>query len=171
MLLLRCKNLHWIDGSADDSRDLCAHSRVEFRVDGEALIQPNDGDWAVSAAALYLLRTLSQPHTSYQRVAEHLFPCCGNAMFEADRDQNVVIVGCNKGIDFEVAHRSTVVLTTKAGRTFEFAADEWRKMVWAFADAVQAFYDASSPKIFEDEDDARGFKKFWSEWSRRRSVA
>jgi hypothetical protein len=61
-------NLHWINGSADDRADLCAHARVEFRTNGDVLIRPDDGIWTVSAAAVYLLRTLSRQHTKSEPV-------------------------------------------------------------------------------------------------------
>ena len=63
MIILRPTNLHWIDGTADDPSDLCAHSGVDFRIDDHVLIRPSNGEWAVSAIALFLLRTLSRPHT------------------------------------------------------------------------------------------------------------
>ena len=63
MITHRPTNLHWID-AINDAADLCAHSGVDFRIGDSILVKPSDGDWTVSAAALYLLRTLSQPHTS-----------------------------------------------------------------------------------------------------------
>jgi hypothetical protein len=100
MIVLRPVDLHWLKRSVDDPQDLCAHSPVEFVVDGDVLINPSDGDLTVSAAALYLLRTLSQPHTTHHRVGEHLFPCCGNMMLDVEGNDDVVIIECNKGIDF-----------------------------------------------------------------------
>ena len=89
MIILRPTNLHWIDGSTDDSADLCAHSGVAFRIGQITLVKPSDGDWTVSAAALYLLRTLSQRHTRQQPIAEHLFPCFGNGIFEVEGQDDV----------------------------------------------------------------------------------
>src|SRR5258708_2704438 len=60
LIILRPTNLHWINGSADDPADLCAHAGVDFRIGGDTPLR--GGDWNVSAAALYLLRMLSQPH-------------------------------------------------------------------------------------------------------------
>jgi hypothetical protein len=170
MIVLRAVNLHWIDGAADDPADLCAHSSVELRVDANSLVQPDDGDWTVSAAALYLLRTLSQSHTKAHPVAEQLFPCCGHAIYEVEGDDDVLIIGCDRGIDFEIGHsEDMVVLAAKDGRRYEVTAHEWRKSVCEFADAVYHFYENSSPKVFEDERDSGAFKRFWMEWSRRRS--
>jgi len=171
MIILRPTNLHWIEGSTD-SADLCAHSGVEFSIGQAALMKPSDGDWTVSAAALYLLRTLSRPHTKQQRIAEHLFPCCGNGIFEVEGQDDVLIVGCNAGVDFEIVQiDDEVLLTTKGGNQHRVAVSDWRRAVCEFSDAVQAFYSASSPKEPEDDWEQRGFRKFLAEWSRRRSLA
>jgi hypothetical protein len=172
MITLHPTNLHWIDGSTDDSEDLCAHSGVDFRIGDSVLVKPSDGDWTVSAAALYLLRSLSQPHTKRQPITEYLFPCCGNGIFEIEGQDDVQIVGCNSGIDFEVVQiDDDVILTAGDGTQHRIAFPDWRKAVCAFSDSVRAFYAASSPKEPEDEWEKRSFRKFLSEWSRRRSLA
>jgi hypothetical protein len=63
-----------------------------------------------------------------------------------------------------------VVIVAGDGRSHRVVASEWRKAVCGFADAVHAFYIASSPKRPSDTDE-KGYKKFMSEWSRRRSLA
>ena len=172
MIILRPTNLHWIDGSLDDPEDLCAHSGVDFRIRDAVLIRQSDGDWTVSAAALYLLRTLSQPHTKQQPITEYLFPCCGNGIFEVEGQVDVQILGCNSGIDFEVARiGSDVILTADDGTQYRVAFSDWKKAVCAFSDSVRAFYAASSPKEPEDDCEQSGFRAFLSEWSRRRSLA
>ena len=90
MIILLPTNLHWI-GGLDDSADLYAHSGVDFRIGDSVLVKPSDGDWTVSAAALYLLRTLSQPHTRQQPITEYLFPCCGNGIFELEVRFEIVL--------------------------------------------------------------------------------
>jgi len=164
MITLQPTNLHWID-SIGDAQDLCAHSGVDFRIGDSILVKPRDGDWTVSASALYLLRTLSQPHTKQQPITEYLFPCCGNGIFEIEGQDDVQIVGCNSGIDDEV------ILTCEDGTQHRIARSDWTKAVCEFSDSVQAFYVASPPKEPEDEWDQRSFRKFLSEWSRRRSLA
>jgi len=66
-IILRPTDLHWIGGAADDPTDLCAHSGVDFQIEDTVLIRPADGEYAVSAAALFLLRTLSKSHTKGPR--------------------------------------------------------------------------------------------------------
>jgi hypothetical protein len=112
------------------------------------------------------------PRRKSQPVADHLFPRCGHAMFEAEGEDDVVIVGCPNGMDFELVHAdATVTITATDGRRYNIDDGEWRDSVCEFADAVQAFYDASSPKAIEDEDSGKGFQRFWTEWSRRKSQA
>lgn len=172
MIILRPTNLHWIGGSTYDSADLCAHSGVEFSIGNATLVKPSDGDWTISAAALYLLRTLSQRHTTQQLIAEHLFPCCGNGIFDVEGQDDVQIVGCNSGMDFEVVQiDGEVLLTANDGTQHRVAISDWTRAVCEFSDAVQAFYAASSPKHSEDDWEERGFRKFLSEWSRRRALA
>jgi hypothetical protein len=172
MIVLRPTNLHWLDGSTDNPQDLCAHSGVEFQIDGEQLVQGNDGDWTVSAAALYLLRTLSRPHTKTAPVGEHLFPCCGRGFYEVEGEEDAVLVGCNRGIDFEILRVSDDVTTTaKDGLQYRVSFPDWRNAVCGFCDAVRDFYAASSPKEPADADEQRGFELFLSEWSRRRATA
>ena len=63
-VLLMPARLHWIlDDGKDDPSDLCAHSPVRFEIDGVSLLDPTEGDFTVSAAAIYLLRTLYRDHT------------------------------------------------------------------------------------------------------------
>src|SRR5262249_36202136 len=141
-------------------------------IDDATLIKPSDGDWTVSASAVYLLRTLSQPHTKQQPVAEYLFPCCGNGMFDVEGQDDVLIIGCNTGIDFEVVRTGDQTFLTAAdGVRCIVTAAAWSMAVCDFADRVQAFYAGSSPKKPEDDADRAGFIKLTNEWARRRQIA
>lgn len=171
MITLQPTNLHWID-SESAAADLCAHSPVDFRIGNSILVKPDDGDWTVSAAALYLLRTLSRQHTKQEPITEYLFPCCGNGIFEIEGQDDVQIVGCNSGIDFEVVRTGhEVILNAKDGKAYRIAFSDWKKAVGEFSDSVRAFYESSSSKVPEDECEKRGYCKFLSEWSCRRSFA
>jgi hypothetical protein len=78
MLVLQPLNLRWISHAADDPADCCAHGDVVFRIGDDILLDETNGrDLTVSAAALYLLRTLSVPHSRAAPVGDQLFPCCG----------------------------------------------------------------------------------------------
>jgi hypothetical protein len=167
-IILRPTNLHWLEGT-EDRYELCAHSGVEFCIDGHALITESAGDWTVSASALYLLRTLSKPHNRSLHTGQQLFPCCGNGLFEGD-GEDVVIVGCNAGIDFEVSRDGDdVVISSPEGKEYCVGGREWRDAVCRFSDLVQEFYASSARK--EPGEDAPAFQSFMAEWRRRRSLA
>lgn len=170
MVTLEPTRLHWIkDDGADDPRDLCAHSPVRFEVDGVPLVGPDAGDFTVSAAAIYLLRTLERDHVPAAPVGEHLFPCCGHAMYDTG-DDDVTICGCPNGRNVDVVHADDVVrLTLVDGRTFIVPTDEWRRAVHRFADRVREFYERSLPKTPADDTDAAGLARLWIEWNRRRA--
>jgi hypothetical protein len=170
VIVLTPTRLHWLGDVADDPFDLCAHSPVDFRIADTILVRPEDGDWAVSAAALYLLRTLERDHTREKPVGSQFFPCCGHAMFQVPNLSEVVIIGCAHGADFEVRHSgSDVLVSTPTGSTLAVLGSEWRKAVFNFADSVRAFYDRCLPKESGEPEDEAAFSLFWQEWSRRRS--
>jgi hypothetical protein len=172
VVILQPVKLRWIQGAADDQKDLCAHGDVEFRIGGDVLLDTNAKDLTVSAAAMYLRRTLSAPHTKAAPVGDHLFPCCGFAMWDIPDQEDVALCGCPNGEDFEVLHQVSgagVVVRSADGREWQVGWPEWRAAVFGFADPVSEFYAACSPKQ-PSEDDAAGFMKFKAEWERRRGV-
>ena len=142
MVILQPVNLRWIQGAADDPKDLCAHGDVLFRIGEDVLLDTDDGkDLTVSAAALYLLRTLSVPHTTAAPVGDHLFPCCGFAMWDVPDQEDVVLCGCPNGEDFEVLHDvdARVVVRRTNGDPWRIGWPEWRAAVFSFADRVSEF--------------------------------
>ena len=74
---------------------------MEFRVGERVLVAPEEGEWAVSLAALNLLRTLSRPHELQNRDGEQLFPCCGHSLYPSGDE--VISLGCPAGIDLGVS--------------------------------------------------------------------
>jgi hypothetical protein len=168
MLVLRPTNLHWLKADDPDPADLCVHSPVDLQIGTARLVEPAAGDWTVSAAALYLLRTLERPHTKAAPVGDHLFPCCGFTMYDIAGETDVLIVGCPSGTDLEVTrHADQVILTAADGSQHRVAFAEWRTAVCAFSKAVRAFYDQSPPRRPADTEDENGFRKFMAEWERR----
>ncbi len=172
MITLLPTRLHWIkDEGCDDQFDLCAHSPVRFEINGETLVRPDDGDCTVSASVIYLLRTLERDHTTASPVGEHLFPCCGHAMYDTG-DEDVTICGCPNGSDVEVVHvDGSVQITHTDGRKFLVPEFEWRSAVYGFADQVDGFYKASSEKKPADDSDSNGYNRMKLEWGRRRRDA
>ncbi len=171
MITIVPTRLHWIkDDGVDDPSDLCAHSPVQLEVGSDILVHPEDGDATVSAAAIYLLRTLDRDHTKDNPVGDHLFPCCGHAMYDTGED-DVVICGCPNGSDLFVTRDgdATIRLTSPTGKSLVASIDDWRAAINEFADAVRRFYEQSLPKAPSDDEDAAGFSKMMSEWDRRRN--
>jgi hypothetical protein len=174
MVILRPLNLRWIHDAVDDPMDLCAHGDVEFRIGDDLLLSVQDGNaLTVSAAALYLLRTLSTPHTREAPVGDHLFPCCGFAMYDVAAEPDVVVCGCPNGHDFEVRHQGSgdgVVVQAGNGCEWSVSWPDWQAAVFAFADRVSEFYAACSPKEPFGPEETAGVRKFAAEWVRRRGT-
>ena len=168
MLVLRPTNLHWMNVDAPDPADLCVHSPVEFLIGRARLVEPDAGDWTVSAAALYLLRTLSRPHVKSSRLGDHLFPCCGFTMYDIAGEDDVLILGCSNGIDLEVTrHDDKIVVTAGDGTQHQVSFVEWKSAVRAFSQTVRAFYDLSPRRQPADAEAEKGFRKLMTEWDRR----
>ena len=88
----------WINGETDDPEDLCLHGHAVARIAGETV----EFDCAVSAAALYLLKSLTEDHLLGQ--GEQFFPCCGFFCIADEAGENVEIVGCDNGADWTLRH-------------------------------------------------------------------
>ncbi|MGI5883509.1 MAG: hypothetical protein ACOX83_00925 [Candidatus Spyradocola sp.] len=161
---LRVGNFSWINGEADDPEDGCLHGHAAARIAGETV----EYDCTVSAAALYLLKSLTEDHVLGE--GEQFFPCCGFFLVADAAGENVSIIGCDNGADWTVRHEGERVrLILPDGKEQIVPLEAYRAEVFAFADAVEAQYRACAPKILpEDEFDRRGYETFWKEWRRRR---
>ena len=158
------RDFAWLTGERDDPEDRCLHGHVEVRI-GEAVVAY---DCTVSAAALYLLKTLTGDHIIHQD--NQLLPCCGFFLVADKALENVTIIGCDYGVDWSVVHDGdSVRLILEDGREERVPLEAYRREVFRFADSVEAFYRACSPKkIPEDPFDRDGYTAFWNEWRRRR---
>lgn len=170
LITLEPVRLHWInDDGVDDPTDLCAHSPVRFEIDSQAIAKPEDGDWTVSASAIFLLRALRRDHTKDSPVGEQMFPCCGHGIFDVGKPE-VAIIGCSSGIDVEIRHVGDCYrLVTEEGHDFRVPETEWRKAVVDYSDQVMRFYEESLPKEPVDDEDRRGFQAMMAEWRRLRT--
>ena len=92
------RDFAWLTGERDDPEDRCLHGHVEVRI-GEAVVAY---DCTVSAAALYLLKTLTEDHIIHQD--NQLLPCCGFFLVADKALENVTIIGCDYGVDWSVVH-------------------------------------------------------------------
>ncbi|MBK8904811.1 MAG: hypothetical protein IPM53_26765 [Anaerolineaceae bacterium] len=170
MITLKVHNLNWI--TEDEAIDLCAHGSVEFSIGDLNIVSPDDGNWCVSAAALYLLRTLSESHTSESPVSEHIFPCCGHSMYWDENSEDCIVFGCPNGINFDVIHEAEhILIKTKNEQEATIPFPIWTASVCAFSDQISDFYERSLLKKPFDEENRKGFEAFQKEWTRRRSQA
>ena len=174
MVILKANNLQWILGREDDSDDLCAHGLIEFRIGEHAFVSPDDGILSISAAAFFLLRTLSSDHTKNNPVAEYsqLFPEDGYCVWPGDGRYDVMILGTPHGIDLEIRHEGdSVVISAEDGTQFKVLKRDWMNAVFSFADQVKGFYESCSPKNTPSDDlYRRGWSTFWEEWDRNRNT-
>ena len=156
----------WINGEQDDPEDRCLHGHAAAVIGGRTL----EYDCTVSAAALYLLKTLTEDHVRGKD--NQLLPCCGFFLIANDDLTNVSIVGCDSGVDWSVLHEGDQVrLVLEDGTQEVVALEDYRDEVFRFADKVEAFYRACTPKkLPEDEFDRNGYLAFWNEWRRRRGL-
>lgn len=164
--------LAWVASDADDPHDLCAHGGVRFVLGGEVVLDGTE-DYTLSAAGLYLLRTLQRSHTRANPVGLNLFPCCGNTLIVGE-GEDVIIQGCPFGADFEIRHDdaglTTIQGTDRDSRRWSVSTNAWRVAVLSFADAVMSFIHAASPKQLDPLDEA-AYQRFLLEWKRRRQAA
>lgn len=149
----------------DETEDLCLHGHTIVHIGEKKL----EYDSTISATALYLLKTLTENHII--NTDNQLLPCCGFSFIPNDTLDNVVILGCNNGIDWSVTHDGdTVIIELEDGTRENISIDEYKKKVFEFADKVETFYKSCAPKkIPKDKIDHDGYIAFWNEWHRRRN--
>jgi hypothetical protein len=168
LIVLKPTRLHWIQDEGDDPTDLCAYSPVVFSVGSTQLVLPEEGDWTVSAASLFLLRTLRRDHTPDHLVSAQLFPCCGMDYHLAGTEpETVIIPHCPAGVNCWVRHsEGGVHVWREADRVEVVKASAWRAAALAFAGEVRAFYRQSLPKQPFDANSALEYSAFVAEWDR-----
>lgn len=164
---INATELGWIGGTQDEPDDLCLHGHAVAFIGGERL----EYDCTVSAAALYLLKSLTEDHIAGED--NQLLPCCGFFLCPDERGENVTIVGCGNGADWSVLHEGgSVRLITASGRETSVPLGDYAREVCSFADEVAAYYAACSPKPEPgDEFERRGWAAFRREWKRRSEEA
>ena len=163
---IQYEDFGWINGTADDPEDLCLHGMVSVRMGAERFAYP----CSASAAALRMLKTLTEDHEVASGGGEQMLPCCGHFMLANEEMDTVSIIGCDNGIDWTVRHEDGGIrLITATGRQVVIDPTLYCSDVLEFSDAVEEFYESSSPKILpENEIDREGYQAFWNEWHRRR---
>ena len=173
MITLDLIDPHWIKGVKDDPDDQCAHGYISFLID-DFVILNSEEEWTVSAAALFLLRSVTCNHSEKTSVAEsnYLIPCCGFNPFKYEGEFGLLLMGCNNGIDPEIVHENGSVSISFKGTTRSIRQSDWAKAVVSFSNQVAKFYESSSPKTpLEDKHDKEGWQLFWSEFNERKLEA
>jgi hypothetical protein len=175
MITLTLVDPCWISDLEDDPGDQCAHGRVLFRVGETVFVKPEDGEWTVSGAALYLLRTLTVDNVAEHRVATEnfLFPCCALQPGVGEEGSFAVeFVGCNTGMEVDIVHGGgRVRFCTPDGDAAEATEEEWTSAVLSFCRQVTHFYEGCSPKVDFGGREGEGWTLFWREWRERESIA
>ena len=160
--------LCWIGGAADDPADYCLHGHVTVEMGDISL----EFDGTVSAAALNLLKTLTQDKIM-NRWDIQMVPCCGHFLIASADLQEVEIIGCDSGLDWSVIHEGgRVRFILPSGHEEAESLGAYREEVFRFVDKIEAHYLACRPKERPRDDfDRNGYIAFWNEWYRRRGKA
>lgn len=174
MITLDAVDLKWVTGESDDPNDQCAHGLCDFSVGDTVFFSRDDEEITVSAAALFLLRTLQHDHQPDKRITgtNFLFPCCGNSVWLVEDKFPVDVAGCHLGKDIWLKHTGNEVeLESDRGKAIVKFAD-WERSVANFSDQVLDFYKSSSKKVVvKDKYDRKAWRAFWAEfYSRREAV-
>lgn len=158
MFEIKVSNLHWLE-NMDETEDKCLHGDAWVRIGDEILEFENA---TVSATAFYLLRSLKRNHIKHQ-MGIQLLPCCGFDMYFWKGE--LIICGCPNGIDWSVVHEhGQVKLITESGQETVVPMEEYKQMVFTFADEIEAFYRNAKEKVFNDEEQREVYAAFWKEW-------
>lgn len=162
------EDLYWIDGSKDNPDDLCLHGKMYTVIGEQKLV--HDGSVTVSASALYFLKTLTEDHIINKD--NQMMPCCGHMIIPNEDGKTVTIAGCTQGVDWTVLHEGeNVKIILEDGAKIIVPLEMYKNEVFKFADEIEAFYNASTPKkLSENEEDweRKAYLLFWDEWHRRR---
>jgi len=160
---IRVLRQHWIqDDGKYDPLDLCSHGEIFIRIGERTLSDSENGAWTLTACGLFLMRSLVQ-NCELEEFENFMVPCCGNTLIA--NDPQVVVLGCDTGIDWKTQHvNETIHITTDRGSTAEIPFSEYKVMVKKFVDEVEEFYGDPSLKEPENEIDKEGFVQFWNEW-------
>ena len=159
-------DLFWINGTKDDPKDMCLHGRMWVVIGGRMV--ELDGEVTVSASALYFLKTLTEDHILNED--NQMLPCCGHWIVPNEDGKNVTIYGCPLGVDWTVLQvGGMVVVNLEDGTRISIPLELYKREVFRFADEVEAFYHACSPKQPYSDWERENWRLFWNEWHRRRN--
>ncbi|MBQ2953149.1 MAG: hypothetical protein IJE07_06285 [Clostridia bacterium] len=159
--------LCWLSGQPEET-DLCAHGIVRIHLGGSAV----EGEVSMSAAALHLLRTVTDDHEPDEMAK--LFPTDGFCWTPAGAayPYPIYLGGCpNGGFDGHIIHEDdTVHIALEGLPEVRVPLVEYRAEVFRFADAVESLYRTGKPKAVTDALDKMWYPLFWEEWRGHRNT-
>lgn len=99
-----------------------------------------------------------------------MMPCCGHLILPNEDGKTVTICGCPNGVDWTVLHEGDdVKMILEDGKEVAIPLEKYKEQVFAFADKIEAYYDAGTAKeLPKDEWERDAYLLFWEEWHRRR---
>lgn len=166
---IRILKLHWIkEENPDDKEDLCLHGKLFVKIGNEILSDLESGSWTLSAASLFLLRTLKMDY-KLNDFENFLIPCCGHSIII--EENKPLVLGCSLGIEWTIQHTEDgfVKHISQNGSEATITEEEYRKTVFDFVDAVQQFYKDNPRILPNDEFELQGYNAFWKEWEKLRT--
>lgn len=162
---IKILELHWIN-NVDERTDLCAHGHVYLKIGDQIVSDKATGDWTLSSTALSLLRTIEKDYEE-DDYSNQLLPCCGHFFIADDKQETVIVQGCNIGIDWKIIHTNDNKVRHVLDNGYEVSIDKdtYKNIVFEFADQVEQFFKDSKPKAIPIDDfDKKGYLTFWKEW-------
>ena len=171
-IVLRSSDLHWIDRADDNPSDQCVHGELELSVNGTTFVAPTGGDWNLTAAGLFLLRTATDNNTTSESVCpdNFLIPCCGFNPWIVDGFRYPLLIqGCNRGVNILVEHLADGIrLASDDGVCVQLSKAEWCSAVLGFTSQIESWYARNPPRAEPgDKHDAEGWEELWREWKSR----
>lgn len=168
--------MDWLGSGEEADWDQCVHGVATCAVGSIAITSRACN---LTAASLFLLRTIEHDHTASESVApsNQLFPCCGHSPWVVSGERFPTLnMGCDCGDELWVRHDGGVLDLAWGELHERVPAAEWEDAVVTFADQVRAFYDASPPRRHSGSSHAdalenEGWDAFWAEWVERRTRA
>jgi hypothetical protein len=167
MIDLTPHNLHWI-GDTNSEYDLCVHGGFTFSFNKKIIIDASKEEFALSAAVIFLLRTVERDHSFGNKLCEKIMPECADITFVKEFDKQVEFITCPFGIDWWVEHSNgNITLVFEDGTEIKTTLKDYIQAIIRFADNIKAFYDKSKAKSFQMDEDRQAFNAFQDEWTDR----
>ncbi len=173
MFSIQATKYWWILENGDAVYDQCLHGHVVVRIGMETL----EDDCTVSSTGLLLLRTLTEDHIELGIMGNQMLPNHGFNVYTTNDPNRVILDGDPYGTDWAVRHDGNMIeLETMSGTVDRVPLADYRREVFRFCDAVEAYYRASPPRRFYEDDRYEtdvhrpGWTAFWNEWRSRRNA-